>query len=83
MGVIVALPPRPPPATGRAAIGSYMKSKKALKSIPCHPEASPRSRGRQNSKICEAKTKPQDSTLNVKFKVEQLGNKACCCRIGR
>jgi hypothetical protein len=83
MGAIVALPPKPPPAIGAAAIGSYMKSKKALKSIPCHPEASLRGRDRQNGKRCEGKTKHQDSTLNVKFKVEELGNKACCCRIGR
>jgi hypothetical protein len=62
-----------------------MKIKKALKSIPCHPAASLRGRDRQNGKRCGTKTKPQDSTLNVKFKVEELelGNKACCCFIGK
>ena len=74
MGVIVALPPRPPPATGRAAIGDKY-AQKDTHNAPQSRKDAPRKR---------FKGKPDAPDLPVvKFKVEPLGNKACCCRIGR
>jgi len=66
-----------------------MKSKRALKSTYCHPEASLRSYNYENDKLAYK----QQATLRLRLNAisygkatniaPELGNKACCIFIGK
>ncbi len=84
----LTLPLKHRPGFGLAALGSQLKSKKALKSTYCHPGASPRGHASGINKVAEDKETPlrlrlnEESYRQATVLAAPLGNRACCISIG-